>query len=148
MFVNSANPVINMDNTRITPERIVGLKDNEIFVFGSNLSGIHGAGAAKFALNFGARYGTPNGIQGQTYAIPTKSIGIKRTLTLQEIKPYVDEFIHFAIENKNVIFLVTEIGCGLAGIKVEDMAPLFKKAVGIKNVYLPQRFWNILEKEI
>lgn len=134
---------------RITPEKITELKDNEIFIFGSNLSGIHGAGAAKLALDkFGAIWATGVGIQGQCYAIPTKSRGITRTLTINEIKPYVDEFIEFAITKPELTFLVTEVGCGLAGYTVENIAPLFKDAMGIQNIYLPKRFWDRLKRNI
>ncbi len=81
---------------RTTSDKITQLQDNEVFVFGSNLSGIHGGGAAKTALKWGAKPGLGIGHSGQTYAIPTKSEGIKRTLTLDEIRPHVDNFIQFA----------------------------------------------------
>lgn len=128
---------------RISPDNITKLKENEIFVFGSNLSGFHGGGAAKMAYdNFGSEWENPNGIQGQSYAIPTKSEFITRTLTIEEIKPYVDEFIEFAKENKDLTFLVTEIGCGLAGLEIKDVAPLFKNAEDLSNVHLPYNFWK------
>lgn len=126
---------------RITPENITNISDNEVFVFGSNLSGIHGKGAAKTALKWGAKWGQSNGIQGKTYAIPTKDASIRRTLTIEEIKPFVDEFIEFAKANENLIFFVTEIGCGLAGLKPKEVAPLFKDAVNVFNIHLPPRFW-------
>ena len=128
---------------RITQENINYLKENEIFVFGANLSYRHGAGAAKQALNFGAKYGY-SGLQGKTYGIPTKDKNIK-TLPISEIKPFVDEFIEFAKENSNLIFLVTEIGCGLAGYSQKDIAPLFKEAVNVSNVHLSNSFWNELK---
>lgn len=97
-----------------------------IFVFGSNLSGIHGAGAALFAKqNHGAIYGVGVGRQGNSYAIPTKDWQIQ-TLPLSAIKPYVEEFIKYATENPTLEFQVTRIGCGLAGYKNEDIAPMFK----------------------
>lgn len=130
---------------RTTPENITKLKYYEVFVFGSNLSGRHGLGAAKTALKWGARWGQASGIQGQTYGIPTKDAFISRTLTIHEIKPYVDEFIIYAKENPNTIFLVTEIGCGLAGLKPNQIAPLFKEAVSVPNIYLPNRFWHKLQ---
>ncbi len=130
---------------RTTPENITSLGQNEIFVFGSNLSGIHGAGAAKTALKWGAIIGQPIGIQGKTYAIPTKDKFIKKTLSIAEIKIFVDEFIEYAKNNDNLTFFVTEIGCGLAGLKHEVVAPLFIYAVELENVYLPEKFWNILE---
>ena len=121
-------------------DNITELKKNEIFVFGSNESGIHGAGAAKTAIQWGAVYGNPEGRQGQTYAIPTKSVGIKRTLSISEIRPYVDRFISYAESHPKQTFLVTEIGCGLAGLKHRDVAPLFLDAKGLENVSLPYNF--------
>ena len=118
---------------RTTPENINSLAENQIFVFGSNLSGRHGKGAAKTALGWGAKYGQASGIQGKTYGIPTKDASIRRTLSIEEIKPFVDEFIEFAKANPNLIFLVTEIGTGLANHKKENIAPLFKQAVNYKN---------------
>jgi hypothetical protein len=133
---------------RTTSENIADLKDDQVFVFGSNLSGIHGAGAARLAMDrFGARYGQGVGLAGKTFAIPTKSKGIKRTLTVKEIKPYVDLFILYAKKNPVFIFLVTEIGCGLAGHKVEDIAPLFAEAINVTNIHLPERFWNVLSNK-
>ena len=129
---------------RITPENINSLAENEVFVFGSNLSGRHGKGAAKTALGWGAKYGQASGIQGKTYGIPTKDASIRRTLSIEEIKPFVDDFIEFAKANENFIFLVTEIGCGLAGLKPKEVAPLFKEAVNVDNIYLPARFWHKL----
>ena len=129
---------------RITPNIITKLKDNEIFIFGSNLSGRHGKGAAKTALGWGAKWGQAKGLQGRTYGIPTKDASIRRTLTIEEIKPFVDEFIEFAKANPNLIFLVTEIGTGLANHTKENIAPLFKQAVNYKNIYLSKDFWFIL----
>lgn len=121
-------------------ELITELKENEVFVFGSNLSGRHGKGAAKQALEFGAIYGQSIGMQGQTYAIPTKSYDVRVTLDIDFIKMFVDDFINYAIENKNKTFLVTEIGCGLAGLTPKQVAPLFKNALNISNIKLPTRF--------
>lgn len=129
---------------RITPENIEKLEKNQIFVFGSNLIGIHGAGAANTALNkFNATYGVAEGLQGQCYAIPTKDHKIQ-TMSVDKIKPYVDRFIRFAKDYSTMTFLVTEIGCGLAEYSPSDIAPLFKDAVELDNVYLPKRFWEIL----
>jgi len=133
-----------MKTERITPENIKKLEENQIFVFGSNLSGKHGKGAAKTALGWGAKWGQAKGLQGKTYGIPTKDASIRRTLTIEEIKPFVNEFIEFAKINKNLTFLVTEIGCGLAGLKPKEVAPLFKNAVNVPNIYLPARFWHKL----
>ena len=127
---------------RITPDNITELKYNEIFVFGSNRAGRHGKGAAKQALTWGAKFGQAEGIQGNTYGIPTKDKLIRRTLTINEIKPYVNRFIIYAKENKNKIFLVTEIGTGLAGLKHKDVAPLFKDAKFVYNIHLPKKFWK------
>ena len=121
-------------------KNITFLKENEVFVFGSNLSGIHGGGAAKQALQWGAIWGQGIGLQGKTYAIPTKSEGIQRTLYLKEIKPYVDQFIEFVKNNPDKNFLVTEIGCGLAGYSPKDIAPLFEEAKEVKNIFLPENF--------
>lgn len=125
---------------RIAPNRITELKDNEIFVFGSNLQGSHGGGAAAIAAKkFGAIWGQGVGLQGQSYGIPTMHGGVA------EIKPYIDEFIEFAKQNPNLIFLVTRIGCGIAGFTEEEMAPLFADAVNVENVFLPDSFWEIIE---
>lgn len=103
---------------RITPQWIDVLKPNEIFVFGSNLAGAHGGGAARVAMNkFGAVWGQGVGLQGQSYAIPTMHGGPDR------IQPYVDEFIIFAEEHPEMNFLVTPIGCGIAGFTPEESAP-------------------------
>lgn len=129
---------------RITPDHITYLVEREIFVFGSNEGGRHGRGAAKAALGFGAIYGQAEGLQGKTYAIPTVDRTVTRTLAINEIKPYVDRFIIFAKEHPDLTFLVTEIGCGLAGLKPKQVAPLFKDAVEVSNIYLPERFWHKL----
>lgn len=129
---------------RITNDNITKLEPNEVFVFGSNLSGIHGGGAAKAAMQWGAIWGQGIGIQGQTYALPTKSKNIERTLTVEEIQPYVNDLVQCAKENPEKIFLVTEVGCGLAGHIHEDIAPLFIDAIEVSNIHLPTKFWNIL----
>lgn len=120
-------------NNRISPDFITELKENEIFVFGSNLEGMHGGGAALIAYNkFGAIWGQGVGLQGQSYGIPTMHGGV------DVIKPYVDEFIEFAKSHPKLIFLVTRIGCGIAGFRDEEIAPLFKDAKELENVYLPK----------
>ena len=124
-----------MYSRRFTPERISELKENEIFVFGSNLAGAHGGGAARLAYRkFGAVWGEGVGLHGQTYAIPTMQGGVKT------IKPYVDEFIRFAIEHPWLTFLVTRIGCGIAGFQDREIAPLFKAAINVDNIILPKGF--------
>lgn len=129
-----------MYNRRFTPEMITRLAENEIFVFGSNLEGYHGGGAAYIAMEkFGAVWGQGVGLQGQCYAIPTMQGGV------ETIKPYVDEFISFAREHGELTFLVTRIGCGIAGFTDEEIAPLFKDAIDIENVILPKVFVEIIE---
>ena len=116
----------------ITPDYITRLEPNEIFVFGSNLAGMHGGGAARIAYEqFGAEWGVGVGRTGQCYAIPTMQGGV------ETIRPYVDEFIAFAKENKNMTFLVTRLGCGIAGFTDEEISPLFEKAHDIENIVLP-----------
>lgn len=128
---------------RITPEKITQLSENEIFVFGSNESSRHGAGAARAALAFGASFEVGFGPAGQTFAIPTKDWQIK-TLPLNVIEMYVKRFLAFAEINKDLVFLVTAIGTGLAGYTVTDIAPLFEGATEMENVHLPESFWNYL----
>lgn len=100
-----------------------------IFVFGSNLSGIHGAGAAKFALQHrGAKWGQAVGMMGQSYGIPTKTHNVRDTLSLSDINYYVNMFMSFAEVHEQEKFQVTCIGCGLAGLKHKDIAPMFKSA--------------------
>ena len=125
-----------------TPERISGLKENEIFVFGSNLAGAHGGGAARLAYErFGAVWGEGVGLHGQTYAIPTMQGGV------DTIKPYVDAFIRFAKERTRLTFLVTRIGCGIAGFRDEEIAPLFSDAIGVENIILPKEFVSVILAE-
>lgn len=128
-----------MDIQRITPSFITNLQQNEIFVFGSNLQGNHAGGAARIArLHFGAEMGNGVGPQGQSYAIPTMQGGV------ETIKPYVDEFINYAIRHPEQHFLVTPIGCGIAGFTPSEIAPLFEKAQDIENISLPESFWSII----
>ena len=125
---------------KYTPENIKSLEQDDIFVFGSNLEGIHVGGAAKVALErFGAIMGQGVGLQGQSYAIPTMQGGVGT------IKPYVDEFIKFAYECDQNTFYVTRIGCGIAGFKDEEIAPLFKEARHLYNVRLPKSFVDIID---
>ena len=123
-----------------TPERISKLKPNELFVFGSNLDGMHGCGDAWIAYErFGAIMGKGVGLQGQSYAIPTMQGGV------ETIKPYVDEFIEFASKHPEYKFLVTKIGCGIAGFRVEEIAPLFAEAIDMDNVILPEDFVEVMQ---
>lgn len=125
--------------TQFTPDFITELKENEIFVFGSNLQGMHGGGAARLAYEkFGAIWGQGVGLQGQSYGIPTMHGGV------DAIKPYVDEFIEFAKSHPELTFFVTRIGCGIAGFRDEEIAPLFKECIEMENVCLPRSFHSIL----
>lgn len=129
-----------MYNRRFTPEHIAVLEDGEIFVFGSNLAGAHGGGAARAArLHFGAVMGQGVGLQGQSYAIPTMQGGP------ETIKPYVDDFILFAKQHPELTFLVTPIGCGIAGFHARDIAPLFASAIDVENIILPRQFVASIE---
>ena len=129
------NKMEYMEQKRTTPEFITSLQPNEIFVFGSNLRGMHGGGAAYIAYRkFGAIMGQGVGLQGQSYAIPTMQGGV------ETIKPYVDEFIEFAKQHPTLTFLVTRIGCGIAGFTDEEIAPLFEKAHDVENIVLPENW--------
>lgn len=133
---------------RITSDNITELKPGEIFVFGSNIAGRHGKGAAKTAMQWGAKYGQGEGLQGRTYGLPTiASPGRNNKISVERIKPYVDRFIKYAKEHPELTFLVTEVGCGLAYHTVKEMAPLFKEAIQLENVHLPRRFWHKLVTE-
>jgi hypothetical protein len=121
-----------MKQKRVTPERITELGENEVFVFGSNLAGAHGGGAALLAYRkFGAIWGQGVGLQGQSYGIPTMHGGV------DAIKPYVDEFIEFAKTRPDLTFLVTRVGCGIAGFTNDEISPLFAKAHEVENIVLP-----------
>lgn len=128
-----------MYNRIYTPEKIISLNKNEIFVFGSNIKGHHGGGAARFAhKHFGAIWGVGVGLQGQSYAIPTMHGGT------DVIKPYVDQFVNFAHLHPELTFYVTKIGCGIAGFTEQDIAPLFSETIKLKNVILPVEFVEII----
>jgi hypothetical protein len=128
----------NNPGTRITPDRIIRLAPNEVFVFGSNERGLHYGGAAKAAYEkFGAIMGQGNGLQGKSYAIPSMSgIGV--------LGEYVKEFCEFAKAHPEKRFLVTEIGCGIAGYYIGEVAPLFECCVEVENITLPASFWDII----
>ncbi len=127
---------------RITPEKITNLSMCEIFVFGSNLMGHHRGGASRMAHeHFGAEWGVCAGRTGKCYAIPTSH------LTIDEIRPYVDDFIEYARSHPNNRFLVTRIGCGSAGYTDEEIAPLFQKAIDLYNITLPKKWIWIINKE-
>jgi hypothetical protein len=129
-----------MNTERIASSHITQLAPNEVFVYGSNLQGLHGGGAARAALrHFGAVMGQGVGLQGQSYAIPTMQGSV------ETIRPYVDDFIDFARHHQGLTFLVTRIGCGIAGFRDEEIAPLFKAALGVANIVLPKSFVDLLQ---
>ena len=128
----------NNAESRITPERITRLGANEIFVFGSNARGLHYGGAAKIAVEcFGAIMGQGHGLQGKSYAINSMS-------GITEMEKDVKQFCEFAKSNPQKHFLVTPIGCGIAGFSTDEVAPLFRECKELTNVSLPKSFWVIL----
>lgn len=128
---------------RYTPENIMSLKPKEVFVFGANERYIHGAGAAAYAVKkFGAIYGQ-GGLVGQSYGIPTKDYYIE-TLSLDKIAEHVDVFKQHVAQYPHLTYYVTAIGTGLAGLKVSDIAPMFRWAIDVPNVLLPESFHNAL----
>jgi len=133
-----------MNLSKITSPMISSLEENEIFVFGSNLDGRHDGGAARIAMKWGAEYGNPTGLQGNTYAIPTLGHDFS-DMDTDEIAPYVDEFIEFAVAHPELTFMVTPIGCGIAGHTEDEIGPLFKEALDLDNVTLPESFLDYLQ---
>ena len=127
-----------VNGRRVAADRIAELGAGEVFVFGSNIQGAHGGGAAWFAhKHFGAEWGVGEGLTGRTYALPTME-------GKDSMKAAVDRFIACARKHPELTFLVTAVGCGIAGYTPEEVAPLFKEATSLENVYLPQVFWDIL----
>jgi len=123
---------------RVSNDRIDHLEENEIFVFGSNASGYHGGGAAAYAMRkFGAVWGQGEGLQGQSYAIPTME-------GIAEMSEAIKRFTSFAAEHSELRFLVTRVGCGVAGYSASQIAPLFKECIPLENVALPSDFWDVL----
>ena len=122
-----------------------------IFVFGSNIKGIHGAGAAAYARKHkGAILGIGEGPQGMSYALPTMGLGLGpkkgfEKLHTGNIKFYVDRFTEYAMFRPDLKFQVTQVGCGLGGHKKEDIAPLFKMAP--INCYFDEAWESILGDE-
>lgn len=132
---------------RITPDKITELASNQRFVFGSNLSGIHGAGAASIAhKSFGAEWGVGEGLTGKCYALPTKAHDVKTPLTYNQIKNKMPAFWAAVDENKDLDFLVTEVGTGYARLSHTKMALLFAPAILRDNVFLPRKWWDILAR--
>lgn len=137
----SPRPKFPNYSLRITPPFINGLAPNGVFVFGSNQKGLHGGGAARTAFErFGAVWGQGEGMQGQSYGIPTMQGGV------ETIRPYVDRFIDYARRHPEQKFLVTPIGCGIAGFTPQEIAPLFAEAVWVENIELPESFWEVLKE--
>lgn len=127
-----------IDGRRVASDRIATLGENEIFVFGSNIQGSHGGGAAWYAYKqFGAEWGVGEGLTGRTYALPTME-------GPASIKKAVDNFIACAKKHPELTFLVTAVGCGIAGYRPNEVAPLFREATTLENVYLPEVFWKAL----
>ena len=125
---------------RVTPDFITELKEGEIFVFGSNKEGMHGGGAARIAYKeFGAKWGEGVGMTGRCYAIPTMDG------SLDIIRKHVDDFTEYAAAHPELTFLVTRIGCGIAGWRDSEIAPLFGKASELGNVTLPEEIWKRLQ---
>lgn len=122
-------------NREYTPEFITELKPNEIFVFGSNIHGMHGGGAAAIAFRkFGAEWGVGEGLTGQCYALPTMEGGV------DYIAEKVENFIACAKDHPEMKFYVTKIACGIAGFSIEEIGPLFADAIPMENVILPREF--------
>lgn len=135
-------------NLDFTPDFVESLEANEVFVFGSNLNGVHAGGASLMALrNFGAEWGRAEGMQGQSYAIPTDIRGEAVDNVSAYLKKHIDKFIDYAKNHQGKTFLVTRVGCGNAGFDEEFMAQFFKDALDMKNVRLPREFVEILTKE-
>ena len=123
---------------RVTPDHVNSLEHNEIFVFGSNASGFHAGGAAAQAMHdFGAIWGQGEGLQGRSYAIPTME-------GLDNMKAAIERFAQYATQHPELRFLVTRIGCGIAGYSAREIAPLFNGCVSLENVTLPADFWDVL----
>jgi O-acetyl-ADP-ribose deacetylase (regulator of RNase III) len=133
-------------HVRIAPADITELAEHEVFVFGSNRAGRHTKGAALLAhRKFGARMGQADGLMGRSYGIPTKDRNL-RTLPLPAIGSQVAKFLRFAVANPQHVFLVTQIGCGLAGYQPRDIAPLFTAHPILDNVALPEAFAKLLKR--
>lgn len=120
---------------RHTPDTIVRLAADEVFVFGSNASGHHGGGAARAAMKFGAVWGEGRGLHGQTYAIDTMS-------GWEVLAAEASTFVAFAADHGELTFLLTPVGCGIAGYSATDVAPLFASVAS--NVTLPESFARVL----
>lgn len=141
VHVKSEHYTIGDIGDRVTPYKIDKLEEGQIFVFGSNCRGAHAGGAAHTAMEkFGAIWGQGDGLQGQSYAISTME-------GLIPMRENIERFIAFAKEHPELTFLVTRIGCGIAGYKVADVAPMFENAINVKNIWLPGDFWLCMLKD-
>lgn len=144
--MNEQQPQWGLITATYTSDNITKLPDCGVFVFGSNLNGIHGKGAAKVAAEkFGAKRGKSIGLQGRSYAIPTRGAWSKKTgtfenLTIDQIGEYVFDFLRFAKQHPALVFYVTKIGCGYAGYTPEEIGPLFTNNEIPANVILPREF--------
>ena len=135
-------PSSKAEPMRITASNVTELKDNEIFVFGSNKMGMHLGGAARYAYEkFGAEWGNGEGIQGKSYALPTME-------GVENFQDAVIRFTTYAEEHLDMVFLVTPVGCGIAGYSASEVAPMFVEASKLKNVFLPECFWKEYTKQI
>lgn len=135
-----------MVKCNITPDNIYNLNPDQIFVFGSNLCGFHGAGAAYDAIKWGASEKIGEGMAGQTYALPTKGYSIKKRL-IPDIYASIIMLLMNVKSNPDKHYLITKIGCGLAGYKVADIAPMFREFLDLENCSLPQDFIAYLTGE-
>ena len=127
-----------INGRRVASDKISTLAPGEIFVFGSNMEGMHGGGAARYAnKNFGAEWGVGEGLTGRTYALPTME-------GKASMKQAVEHFTSCAKEHPELTFLVTAIGCGIAGYSPIDVAPLFECCRDVENISLPAAFWDLL----
>lgn len=144
-FVTSDDINYNQE-MRVTPQRIETLKPNEVFVFGSNIRGIHTKGAARFAIDKGwADENQIDGLSnsGQSYGIPTMK-STREPLTISEIENYVTKFIDYVKDNPNKVFYITAIGTGEANIQKNEIAPLFNELFNLENVFLPKNYYDVL----
>ena len=133
--MNNTRTYLGIPRPDYTPDYIRTLQPDEVFVFGSNLAGMHGGGAARVAYeDFCAEWGVGVGLTGRSYAIPTMQGGV------ETIMPYVDDFIAFAKSHPEYFFYVTRIGCGIAGFRDSEIAPMFKAALNVGNICLPEAF--------
>ena len=120
------------------------LAEDTTFVFGSNLAGEHSSGAAKTALeHFGALNGVGRGWSGQSFAIPTMNEHLQQ-MPLSQIQHYIDDFKTYTKNHPKNKYFLTSIGCGIAGFRDEDIAPLFENAINLSNISLPKEFVDII----